>query len=271
LYTELTIVRRASFHVTDFDITQLLRTWPLEPGQINARTIKGADGRTKLQIRIDLGVMQMEMQGRPDGLQPHGAESLLAYQKERLHEYVRESGYSGGAEGAPGFVLSQDECRALRDEAVQYYHRYVGLFAIGDFAGVIRDTEHNLELADLCRDYGETDLDRNVLEQFRAAVLMMRTRSQAEMALAVGQPKQALAVLDSGLAELRVVYEDAGRIQMYDQSNEVQLLRGMRDALVPKLPASQRVELQERLRAAIDAENYELAAILRDELRMLDD
>ena len=38
----------------------------------------------------------------------------------------------------------------------------------------------------------------------------------------------------------------------------------MRDALVPKLPSSQRVELQERLQAAIDAENYELAAILRD-------
>ena len=43
----------------------------------------------------------------------------------------------------------------------------------------------------------------------------------------------------------------------------------MRDALVPRLPASQRVELEERLRAAIDAENYELAAILRDELRLL--
>jgi protein-arginine kinase activator protein McsA len=49
----------------------------------------------------------------------------------------------------------------------------------------------------------------------------------------------------------------------------VQLLRGMRDALVPKLPVSQRMELQERLRAAVDSENYELAAMLRDELRLL--
>jgi protein-arginine kinase activator protein McsA len=45
----------------------------------------------------------------------------------------------------------------------------------------------------------------------------------------------------------------------------------MREALVPKLPASQRVELQQRLQAALDAENYELAAILRDELRMMSD
>ena len=63
---------------------------------------------------------------------------------------------------------------------------------------------------------------------------------------------------------IRAWYDDMGEPAAYDQSNEVALLRGMRDALVPKLPASQRVELEERLRAAIDAENYELAAILRD-------
>jgi protein-arginine kinase activator protein McsA len=110
-----------------------------------------------------------------------------------------------------------------------------------------------------------------MLEQFRGQVIMMRTRAEAELALQKGQPKQALAALDRGLNELRSAYDDAERLEDFDKANEVQLLRGMRDALVPKLPTSQRVELQERLRAAIDAENYELAAILRDELRMLGD
>ena len=50
---------------------------------------------------------------------------------------------------------------------------------------------------------------------------------------------------------------------------EIQLLVGMRDVLVPRLPSSQRVELEQRLKAAIEAENYELAAVLRDELRMM--
>lgn len=49
------------------------------------------------------------------------------------------------------------------------------------------------------------------------------------------------------------------------------MLRGMRDALVPKLPVSQLSELQGRLRKAIEQENYELAAILRDELRQMKD
>ena len=43
----------------------------------------------------------------------------------------------------------------------------------------------------------------------------------------------------------------------------------MQDMYVPRLPSSQRQEMEERLAAAIDVENYELAAILRNELRQL--
>ena len=247
------------------DISSILRDWPPQPGRINARIITGEDGKSKLQIRIDLGLLQMETSGRPDGTQPNGFESLLAYQRDRLQRYQA----SGGT--AEAFVLSGDECRALREGAVQHYHRYVGLFALGDYAGVARDAQHNLGILDLCRDYAVSEQDRTMLEQFRGQVIMMRTRSEAELAIKQGQPKQAIAALDRGLIDLRHTFDDQGRMDEYDTANETQLLRGMRDTLVPQLPSSQRVELQERLRAAIDAENYELAAILRDELRMLGD
>jgi hypothetical protein len=245
------------------DLSDLLREWPYQPGRINARRITGTDGRPKLQLRIDLGVLQLEIDGRPDGSRPYGFESLLAYQRDRLSRHRSKAGTSAG------FLLTSDECAALREEAVQYYHRYVGLFALRDFAGVIRDTSRNLDLFDLCREHGETQTDQLLLEQFRPQVITMRARSEAEQALANERPKEALAMIDRGLAEIRSVYESAGQEGDFDSANEVQLLRGMRDALVPKLPASQKAELQERLRAAIDAENYELAAILRDELRML--
>lgn len=248
------------------DISHLLTTWPHEPARLNVRRIMGDDGRPKLQVRLDLGLLQMEIDGRPDGQKPNGFESLLAVHESRLRRYGEVDSGSSSA----GFVLSEDDCRALREEAVQVYHRYVALFALGDYERVIRDTSRNLALFDLCRDYGRTEFDRTVLDQFRPTALMMRARAAAELALASGQPKQALAALDHGLSELRATFDDLGRGAEFESANEVQLLRGMRDALVPKLPASQKAELQERLRAALDAENYELAAILRDELRLMD-
>ena len=247
------------------DLTDLLRQWRHEAGRINARRFAGDDGREKIQVRIPLGVLQMELDGRPDGDRPEGCESLLDYQTERLEHHRRASG------SAAGFVLTPEECRALREEAVQYYHRYVALFALADYANVVRDANRNLRVVELCRRHAATEQDRAILEQFfRPHVIMMRVRAEAENALAERDLRRALAAIDGGLDEIRVALEATGRAGEYDQSNEVQLLRGMRDALIPKLPASQRVELQERLRAAIDSENYELAAILRDELRLLE-
>ncbi len=234
------------------------------------RRIEGADGRPKIQVRVELGILQLEATGRPDGLHPEGCpphcESLLAWARERLAAH--EARMDAMKRDEP-FVLASDDCAALREEAVQYYHRYVAFFALEDFPGVVRDTTRNLEVFALCRRYGQTQQDREVLEQFRPYVLMMRTRAQASLALCGGQSRLALAAIDAGLEEIRLAFAERGQLDGFERANETQALRGLRDMLIPKLPSSQRSELEERLRAAIASENYELAAILRDELRLL--
>jgi hypothetical protein len=242
--------------MSEIDLTDLLNSWPFEPGRIHARLVPGEDGQPKLQLRVLLGVLQLEVSGRPDGQRPHGFESLLEYHRDRV------------AKGQ-GILLDAGDCAELRDEALQFYHRYVGLFALREYGGVIRDAAHNLAILDLCRDFAAAETDRTVLEQFRPQIIAMRARCEAELALAHNRPRDALAALDHGIEELRAVHAAAGTGEDFEGGNEVQLLRGMRDVLIPKLPSSQKAELTERLRAAIDAENYELAAILRDELRMM--
>ena len=49
------------------DITNALADWEFDPDDVTVRTIEGADGREKIQLRLDLGLMQMEVDGRPDG------------------------------------------------------------------------------------------------------------------------------------------------------------------------------------------------------------
>src|ERR1041384_5758639 len=65
------------------DLNTILKDWPYESGTVKVRKITGLDGREKLQLRVDLGVLQMEIIGRPDGRRPHNCESLLEYHRKR--------------------------------------------------------------------------------------------------------------------------------------------------------------------------------------------
>lgn len=245
----------------DTDLTPTLDAWAFQPGQINARIITGVDGEPRLQVRIDLGILQMRVTGRPDGTRPEGFESLLEYHEARMDEAEHD--------GEEPPKLTPDECRAIRDEAVQYYHRYVALLAIEDFEGVVRDTTRNLRVLDLCAGHAEAEQDRTVLEQFRPYITMVRARALASQALKDNEPKAAIHAIDEGLEALKQYFAEAGEPQLFENSSEVQMLRGMRESLVPKLPVSQVSELRQRLAKALEQENYELAAILRDELRQL--
>jgi len=245
------------------DLKLFLSRWPFQPGHVNARLITGRDGSTKLQIRVELGVLQMETTGRPDGIQPHGYQTLLLYHTHNIRDHIENTGREAG------YSLDQESCRQLRREAVQFHHRCVAMFALEDFKAVVRDTTHFLHIIDLCRRFAESEYDQTALEQYRPAVIAMGVRAEVAMAMAESRRDDARRLIDHGLEQLRAFYEQAGRGDQFDKSNEVHMLHALRDALVPKLPASQRVELEERLRQALAAENYELAAILRDELRLL--
>jgi len=247
------------------DISSILRDWPFDPGQISARIIDGADGEPRLQIRVELGILQLRLDGRPDGLMPDGHESLLELHESRLasQDEEEEDGERAG--------LSPEECEGLRSEALLYYHRYVGLMVLEDFERVVRDTTRNLRVMDLCARHAEQESDRNALERFRPYIVMMRARAKAGLALRDGESKSAVLAVDDGLEDLRRHYAEVGQPQLIDRSPEARVLREIRDALSPQLPMSQRAELTDRLNRAIAEENYELAAILRDELRGMRD
>jgi hypothetical protein len=248
----------------DHDLGRILQDWPFEPDRPNVRLVSLEGGRTVLQVRLELGVFQMELEGRPDGARPGGRESLLAWTEERLAAHRA----AGGLE--EDFVLDPHECAALRGEAAQIYQRTAALAALEEHARVAADCERSLRIFALCQAHGASHADRTVLEQYRPLVITMRTRAQAALALGLGDTAGALGALDMALAEMERHFAATGSLAAYEHSDEVALLRGMRRALVPRLPMGERAELLVRLEAAVAAENFRLAAILRDEIRQLD-
>lgn len=312
----------------DANLDPLLDEWPFEPGKLNVRMIRTDDGDQRLQIRLDLGILQMHVDGRPDGTRPDGFDSLLELFESRVDANVVRDGGSdappphthhhdphhdedpgenplagptpaddpdpehaiepddndalndrgdGGDEadanaspGSPLTTFTADECQAIRDEAVQYYHRYLSLLALEEYERVIRDTTRNLRAADLVRKHAQSPEDRASMEPFRPSITMMRARAMASLAMRDNETKAALHALDEGLEALRLHYEQHGEPEQFEASTEVQMLRSMREALIPKLPVSQKAELTERLNQALEQENYRLAAILRDELKLIE-
>ena len=60
------------------DIDFILRHWPFKPGVIDRAAGRRRRRRAEvLQMRIEMGLLQMETTGRPDGEHPGGMETCL--------------------------------------------------------------------------------------------------------------------------------------------------------------------------------------------------
>ncbi len=247
------------------DITPLLRGWDYEPGTINVRKISGSDGAPKLQMRLDLGLLQMEMSGRPDGVRPHGFESLLEYFESQLTEHEKRNGTE------LGFHLTRDQCQSLREEAVMYYHRYLSLFVLEDFNGVVRDTSRNLRVLDLCGKYAVEEQDRLILEQYRPYITMMNCRAQASLLFQDNRYLEALRVVQDGMDSIRDFFHRFGQDEAFSQSNEVKVLKKFARDIRKRMPLDPITKLKSQLDRAIKGERYEEAARLRDEIKKKSD
>ncbi|HEX4083774.1 MAG TPA: UvrB/UvrC motif-containing protein [Chthoniobacteraceae bacterium] len=240
------------------DLNDLLRDWPHEPGQIKVRRILGSDGKEKIQLRIDLGVIQMETSGRPDGERPHGCESLLAYHQAMVEEKEAAN---------EQYALSPEEVSELQQEGIQYYHRYISLFQLNDFQGVIRDTQRNIDLFNFVNQHANGDEFAHSLEQFRPYVLMMNTRARASIELERKDYGAALRQIERGRQKIVDLFTDNENTDLAERSPEVAFLDEWMEEIRARQPLTKLEKLQREMENAIAAEAYERAAELRDAIR----
>ncbi len=245
------------------DLQPALRDWPYESEKISVRKILGTDGAVRIQMRVELGILQMEAEGRPDGDKPNGCDSLLAYFRKRLTRHEQQNGTTLGC------GLSSQECYSLRAEASLYYRRYIAFFVLEEYAEVIRDTSHSLAIFDLCRDNALAPEDRTMLEEFRPYVLMMDARGRAYQAIEAGEAASALAHVNRGMMHIKTHFEELGQHDAIDNSEELRILKSLGKKLSEQVPQDSLIVTRKALRNAIEQERFEEAARLRDTLKNL--
>lgn len=240
-----------------FDISELLSQWDYQPGKLSVRRFHAKDGTAKIQLRIDLGLLQMNAEGRPDGKKPFGHATLL----EHLQTQQEKQGDK--------FKLTPEDCNKLHQEAIQFHHRYICLFQIDDFEGVLRDTERNLEAMQFVNEHAPGEDNSSPFKLFLPQLMMMHTRARASLELKEKMFEQAIDIIETGIDSLRNFYKDTARHEMIETSAELLSLENWLTEIKANRPLSPREKLEHALNEAVAREDFEKAAQVRDALRAL--
>jgi hypothetical protein len=257
----------------------MLAGWSFDPGQVSARIIRGEDGREKIQLRLDLGLMQMEMDGRPDGQRVRDHESWLEY-----YDAVRKSREENDG-GENAFVLEADDCAKLLREGIQFYHRYLCFWQLKQYERCARDTARNLRLFSFVRSYARHKRDWMQFDQWRPYVAMMHTRAVATPLEELGDFRAALQVVDVGIGRIEAFLTEHDQTHRAAEVGELTFLQQWREKIVARTedsaagesrstlelaeapaPKDPLARLQDQLTEAVAQERYEEAAEIRDQI-----
>ena len=243
------------------DLRKLLKAWPYDP-EHDARIVRGDDGRELLQVRTPLGIEQYELDGRPDGLRPHGMESALEH-----HLHCLDQAKFSGRES--DFELSPQECSELFHEGTLYYFRYVRLFQLKDWPRTIRDTARNLQAFDILHRYARREEDQQFLEKWRPYILRVNASATVMQAMEKGAYDEALRLVREAIRKIESLEELEDDTFKFERERSALAMRELQSQIQKNRPLSELEQLEHQLRRAIDKQEFERAARLRDRIRNL--
>ena len=247
------------------DISHILENWDYDPTK-SYRKIIGDNGREKVQIRVDnaafQGILQMELDGRPDGRQPYGYDFVLDYYRQALQRYERAHG------SQRGFELDEDSCRELFDESLRIYNRYVFLLQLQDYPRVVRDTKRNMELFRFVNTWALREEDRNKLERWWPYIIRINATARAMMAMEGNKDfDAALDIVNEAIARIENLEDQDSEEFTTERERSLKALADLQESIQENKPLSATEELKARLEEAVRDERFEEAARLRDQLK----
>lgn len=237
------------------DISRILEEWEYSE-ENNIRIIHTDSGKAVLQVRELMGISQYELDGRPDGRKEGIFDSYLEYIIEREKK-------DGGK-----FTLSGKDVAELEAESRLFYYRYLLCFQLNDFARVVRDTSHNLEICRIVDIYSKDMKVKLGILQYRPFLIKMNAISRAMISLQKNIKILAKQILESAVTTLRTMPDLNASVYMLEKSRSINYL----ESAIRQLDAGEKTLLDTlvmELDRAVALENYEKAAELRDKIREL--
>src|SRR5262249_19555359 len=108
-------------------------------------------------MRVDLGILQLETTGRPDGRRPHNCRSYFDYLKNQARSV---------AGGDRPLALSDEQREEADREFVQFSHRRICWLALRQYARAVADADHTLAFMDFVREHSPSEEYTQAHEQY---------------------------------------------------------------------------------------------------------
>ena len=245
------------------DLDELIDGWPCPPGELRARVAVGRDGQELIQVRVDLGLMQMFTTGRPDGQRYRGLPSAQHYIERELR-LGRQT-------------LEARDWQELHRELLQLNYRRLAYCCLAEDAldsgdapaarrflrGALTDVDHCLAHIQLLTRY---DPEACGCLSLRPTLVFDRARLLTQLHVVDGRYEEAIEEAESGAEALESLLTEIGFDQeLRDQDPGVRHLRDLGRQLRMEYGITR--TLRERLDEAVAREDFEEAAALRDEMR----
>jgi tetratricopeptide (TPR) repeat protein len=252
------------------DMSIITKDWPYDEHEEanNVRKIMGVDGAMKMQVRLRNGVVQWSVEGRPDGREPYGYETMLEFAREALALEMSDV-------ISPEDLLDPNIVEELMEELYDYCKRCRALFLFGDYRRALEDVSHGLAILDFVRERVSDPQIVFEYDNYRPSLLANRAQTEMLVHLRADRPREALHALNEGIDEIEDFYIEYELDQELEDCSERQVLIDLRRSLREKhnVPLTDR-ELLHSLKVeqqiAIRSENYEMAARLRDKINVLE-
>ena len=98
---------------------------------------------------------------------------------------------------------------------------------------------------------------------------MMRVRAKGALALRANDYPKAIDLISHAIDEIREFYNQHSRQDLAEHSGEIQSLEVWLQEVENKRPLSEMAKLQHELDEAVQSENYEKAAKVRDAMKKI--
>jgi hypothetical protein len=249
------------------DLDELIAGWECPPGELRARTVNGRDGRELIQLRIDLGVMQMFTDGRPDGERYHGLASARTYAEHELR--------------VGGEQLTAADWQEIERELLQTNYRRMAFASAAEdalqdgrpddarrfFAHALADVEECLVDLRLLKEHEPNREDGASLE---ATLVFDQARLGTQLQVIEGRFEDAIEKAETGAEALDTLLSELGYDdEQRDVDPGLRYLWRLGNQLRQEYGISR--TLHEQLAEAIENEDFETAAQIRDELARRDE